>query len=265
MFLLLFFCLLLTGCDSSNTNGYVNNIVNNQTNDNEEIDIGGKYESFEWKCSVILDDIINFSGFDNKFITKDGELYNYSFDQLFTNNDYCKKIDTTYKFKRFINGSIVTTDNKSLAYVDGKLIENYGWTGGFDYELLKLHNDLFELHRNNGILDLAGISYYGYNDGNKVILYNYNVNKIEEKYELSDGEEFVEGYYHIFKTNKKYYYNSIINKEECNKYADVECKYGITPIDDINKVYDKIYYFNGKILIYNHDKNHVYMYRYNFN
>ena len=139
--------------------------------------------------------------------------------------------------------------------------ELYGWTGAFDYDILKEHADVFKFDRsyNGSHFDIAGVAYYGYIDNNKIVILNGIKKVISYSYELPEGEVFNGGYYEVMKTNKGYYYNGVINADECNKYADVECQYGVKPYDELNEEYDSIYFFNGKYIIFKDDLNHVYM------
>lgn len=221
-----------------------------------------KYTSKEWKCSVPLENIKDISGFENVFITNEGELYEFSLEKLYSNDDYCKKIESNYKFTRFINGAIITEDNKIFGYINNEFIEEpFAWTGAFRYDLYKQHNNIFKFDKgyNETSFDVTGITYYGYLDGNKIIVLDGIESNIAYTYDLKDDEIFLGSYYEFIKTNKGYYYNGIINSSECNKYADVECVYGVKAFTELNDEYDNIYFFNGRQIIFKDDMKHLYV------
>lgn len=85
-------------------------------------------------------------------------------------------------------------------------------------------------------------------------------NGLEELFTLDEQESFVSGD-KILQTTKNYYEYIIINKKECDKYADVECKYGLSRIDDVSDIYDDILYFDGYVMFLKNDKK-IYISRY---
>lgn len=258
-------CICLTGCSSNPTaNSSKSNVSDPSNNINiSEQNLKSKYSSMEWKCSVPLNDISDISVFDHMLITKDGDLYLFSFTQLFSStNDYCKKVDSDYKFKRFINGAIVTVDNKLLAYHNGNFVERMvGWTGAFDYSKFDQYSNMilfsknFDPNQNYAVVEGKEVFELINIYDNEYVTIGVDKVKIGQ---LNNTENYVGGYYQIIKTTENYYMYSIINKEQCDMYADVECEYGLKRIDDISDEYENILYYNGKYIIFNNDMNHIY-------
>ncbi|MBE5806552.1 MAG: hypothetical protein E7313_07620 [Clostridiales bacterium] len=265
--IVLFFMMIIiiTGCSS---NSAINNGKSNISDSQNEINISeeklkSQYGSMEWKCSVPLNNISDISGFDHMFITKNGDLYLFSFTQLFSStNDYCKKVDSDYKFERFINGAIVTIDNKLLAYHNGNFVERMvGWTGAFDYSKFDQYSNMilfsknFDPNQNYAVVEGKEVFELNNIYDNEYVPIGVNKVKIGQ---LNNTENYVGGYYQIIKTTENYYMYSIINKEQCDMYADVECEYGLKRIDDISDEYENILYYNGKYIIFKDDINHIY-------
>lgn len=258
-------CICITGCSN---NSAINSDKSNISDSQNDINIGeekikSKYSSMEWKCSVPLNNISDISGFDQMFITNDGDLYLFSFTQLFSStNDYCKKVDSDYKFKRFINGTIVTADNKLLAYYNNNFIERFGgWTGAFDYSKFDRYSNMilfsknFDPNHNYAVVEGKEVFELINIYDNEYVPIGVNKVKIGE---LKNTEDYIGGYYQIIKTTENYYMYSIVNEERCNMYADVECEYGLKRIDDVSNEYKNILFFNGKYIIFKDDLVHVY-------
>ena len=229
----------------------------------EESIYKNNFPSLEWKCDIPLQDIIDFSEFDTKFITKDGDLFEFSYNQLFSNEKYCKKIDSNMKFTRFLNGAIETTANKIYGYSEGKFIEKLSaWTGAYDYNVYEKYPNSFLFSKVNDRSSYDINYQYAVVKNNIVYDINWDSLKLTEIDRLADDEEYIGSYYQILKTNKNFYNYNIINNEECKKYADIECKYGLSRIDEISDLYDEIYYFNGKKIIFKNDLNNIYFFDY---
>lgn len=254
--------LVLTGCNNK-TNSNLNNETNNNIDKSESLnnknDIKNKYQKFEWKCDIGLSDIKDISGFKSMFITNDGKLYEFSLDRPFSNEKYCKKIDTDKRFVRFINGTIITDENKIYAYTDNnEFVERMsGWTGGFDYSLFDKYDNLI-------LFSKFGINHdYAIVEDKEVSIIKYEIEHYPNTYTESIGflnsdEEYIGGFYRILKTTKNYYVYGEINEEECNKYVDIKCEYGLKRVEEISNQYDNILYYNGKFIIFKDDLNNIY-------
>ena len=67
------------------------------------------FVSKELKCDA-LDNIKLLTS--DRLITKDNEIYDISFDKLFSNNQNCKKIETNINISNIRDGFIFSKDNK---------------------------------------------------------------------------------------------------------------------------------------------------------
>lgn len=241
-----------------------------------------KYQKVEWISNIPLTEIkcIKDNGMMNiqpkMFITNSGELYEFSTEKKYSNEQVCKKIDTDVKFDRFNlfandrDLSIaISTDNQYYYYVDGEFKDYYI----NDATLRKINNE----HPNNyGYYNGGATSYdiYYYVDGNNIYEYKLKINYHGgSKYTLvsdeiidtiPENEKFISLDGRIIKTDKSYYKLGIKNQEECNKYEDVQPIFGLVKLEDISSEYNKISYFNGNYIIYKEDSNNLYIYRETF-
>lgn len=206
------------------------------------------------------------------FITKSGELYEFTTNGIYSNEQVCKKIDTDIKYDEFYlypndrDLSLIISNEGEYYYLDNdKELQTYD----YDYDGLihKINNE----HPNN----------YGRWEGGATdydIFYYIEDNKIyQSKYEsllsgshefvsediidtIPEGESFVSLEGKIIKTDKSYYILGITNQEECSKYVDTEPVLGLVKLEDVSSEYDKISYFNGNYIIYNDDMSNLYIY-----
>ena len=225
MFLIiLIMVLFITGCNN-NEKPINNDVVEKQFVKIDELN------KIDIKCDVIAD-IVDYGNIDGLFITKDGDLYQISYDKLFSNDSNCKKIESDKKFKRFIRGAIIDSNNDIYSYDNGKNIvvkNNHNIT--MPYLLDKISKN-----------DYDNIIYewnYDYNDYERYFYYDVDTNSIYEysnkNYKKSENamfnfetDEIVEYItYNGIKTNKAFYTQGRIaeNANECEKYVDVECIY----------------------------------------
>lgn len=224
------------------------------------------YKEYEWKCDVALNEIKEV-GNQSLFITNDGELYQYSLDKIFSNEKYCKKLETELKFNRFFD-SLVATQNNELYEVN--IIG-----GTINFEKLESYHSIVKTlkkYSNNFFIFHRAYKPYGFDSmtcdytivDNKIVYSiicgdgNNNILK-SELGKLSDDESFISSSGNIIKTSKNFYYNSILNREECDKYVDIKCNYGLVKITDMSKIYDDVYYFNGLNLILKSRTNTLYV------
>jgi len=251
-------------CSCSSNKKSVESTDENYDKENEfinELLVRNNSNRYDWNCEVSLNDIKDISVFSNMFISDDGILYEFSLiGEYSTTKNNCLKIETDKKFEKFINGSIISNDKKIYGYFDGEFVERmYGWTGAFNY-------DLFDYNENVVVLNLGLDSNpkYGVVKDNKIFSYDTNsfnsddIKSEKELYTFSSDESFVGIYGSYIKTNKAYYKYGIINKNECDKYVDIECEYGIVKDELVSNLYDEIYYINNHYFILKNDLNYIY-------
>jgi hypothetical protein len=237
-----------------------------------------EYQKIEWISDIPLSEIkcIKDNGSMDiqspMFITKSGELYEFTTNGIYSNEQVCKKIDTDIKYDEFYlypndrDLSLIISNEGEYYYLDNdKELQTYD----YDYDGLihKINNE----HPNN----------YGRWEGGATdydIFYYIEDNKIyQSKYEsllsgshefvsediidtIPEGESFVSLEGKIIKTDKNYYILGITNQEECSKYVDTEPVLGLVKLEDVSSEYDKISYFNGNYIIYNDDMSNLYIY-----
>lgn len=247
---------------------------------NEYIDFNNiKYRKVEWISDVPLNEIktIKDNGMMNiqpkMFITNSGDLYEFSTEKRYSNEQVCKKVDTNEKFDRFdlfANDRdlslIISSNDKYYYYIDGEF-KNYFVD---DSLIHKVNNE----HRiNYGHYEGGSENYriYYYIDNNDIYEYKFKINNgsfetiSNEIIDTIPAEEkFISLEGRILKTDKSYYKLGVKNQEECNKYEDVEPVFGLVKLEQISNDYKLIKYFNGNYIIYNDDPNNLYIYSENY-
>ncbi len=207
------------------------------------------YKKYDFICEISTEDIKDYSGFDNMFLTKDGELYEWSL-QTFTNETNCKKVDTKIKFSRFINGTLVGYDEKLYDYQD-KIIKKGApeGTGSLNTNIYDKYSDMFLFSRNYSVSDNSFDANHRYaivkdNIVYETIFTSDNDISLFQIGEIPKDEITIGMYYNILKTNKNYYYYSVINREQCNKYADIECEFGLMRFNEISDIYEELQFYS---------------------
>lgn len=257
--------ILVSGC-SNNVS-----VKNNNKNDKDKITqtekrvIDKMSFTYKWDCEVPLNKIKDISTIGMNFISDDGVLYEFNLDKKYsTTGSHCRKVNIDVSFEKFICNGIISSDKKIYLqngknYVD---ISNetriQGWVMGFPY-------DLYDYNENIIILNIASVdTKYGIVEDNKVYEYETGssssdyIGKGKKLYTFSDDETLVGIYGSYIKTNKAYYVYGATNKNECEKYADIGCEYGIVKDKTLSDAYDEIYYMNNYYLIMKSDYNKLY-------
>ncbi len=239
-----------------------------------------KYQKYEWNCDVPITEIktIKDNGMmdiqPKLFITKDGKLYEFTLNKKYSNEQICKQInaDTSFNyFNMFPNDrdlSLMVDNNNNFYYYEKSLLnfkewDKYHFADTTNYILS--HPQSYTTYANEHI-ENAGSAFYNYyaenNDIYKRLLYWKDSSTVYENpvllHQFTDENVIgLEG--KIFKTDKGFYKIGATNKEECEKYEDIECNEGIVKIEDVSKHYKDIEYFNGNYLIFKNDNN-IYTY-----
>ncbi len=258
--------ILVNGCSNSVS------VKNNKKNDKDKITqtekrvIDKMSFTYKWDCEVPLNKIKDISTVGMNFISDDGALYEFNLDKKYsTTGSHCRKANIDVSFEKFINIGIISSDKKVYLqngdnYVDISNEERIqGWVMGFPY-------GLYDYNENIIILNIGSVdTKYGIVEDNKVYEYETDslssdyIGKRKELYTFSDGETLVGIYGSYIKTNKAYYVYGATNKNECAKYADIKCEYGIVKDKTLSDAYDEIYYMNNYYLIMKSDYNKLYI------
>ena len=205
------------------------------------------------------------------FISKDGDLYQFSLDKKYSNEQNCKKYDSDKKYDRFYifpndrDLSLFVTNNGEFKYLDNdkNIVDFYSiYEKSYSSYISKLYND----NPNSYVKYVMGEdSYYNvYNvRDNKIYLKkisNLGVYINESVFaEFPVDENFISLEGRIFKTNKAFYKVGITNQKNCSEYEDIECIEGLVKLEDVSNHYNDIEYFNGNYIIFKNDNN---IYRY---
>ena len=272
--LVLLFVCLVSGCDNNSkhkdtikkeetTNTTKNedtNTIKKEEKSNCSINNNnGKYD-FAINESLVCPEIKNiaYSG-DGYFIDNQGILYEISNKLYSTTNTNCRKVETDVIFEKAIKNTLISKDGSFYTYWDSKLkkvtneeIEN----GRAWYGINQMEIKLYRLNKNISYiaqLDMNDPEIYVFTKGNEIyqVTYDYNTNKASEKliYTFNDGEKVVsltDGY---VITNKNYYRYGEINKNECSKYEDVKCEYGLVVVDSISNCSSEIIYISNSRIV----------------
>lgn len=240
--------VLLCGCSSKAIKENIASSSDNNVAENKTL-INRRGTEYDWNCEVSLTNIKDININYMRFISKDGDLYEFDLEKKFSStNNNCKKVDTDIKFERFIASTIISKDNKIYRYENSKLLERpLEYTGGFQYDYFDKNNNyvIFSYVNNIG----------GFIKDNKVYVYKLSNNDstiISEKeiYKFADDEYYIGTYGELIKTNKAYYIYGITNKKECSDFADVKCEYGIVKDEELTNAYNDIQYTNDYYFIF---------------
>ena len=208
----------------------------------------------------------------NLMITEDGKIYEVSLGQKFSNDQQCREADTKIVVEAIMDNNVVKSNNGKFYYLeesnDRKAYSEVSTTDK-EYSLYKL---LFDDANNVKIITVdnsVGSYYVLKNDG---MVYNYVITRPENQgdYKISKSDvvyskkdydsniidfNFAGDSLSTFiRTENKVYRMRGTNSEECEKYADVKCKYDLKE-DPIFETYkDKILVYNGHTIITTYGK-----------
>ena len=216
------------------------------------------FEENKFVCDIDYNNIKDFQR--DYFVTKDNEIYDISFYDLYSNNQNCKKatIDTNIKA---IKGEYVLDNNNKLYTLqqdekNSTILKEYDYLGSWG----KIINDIMNNGNIHNVLNITGD--YSKNEIYALILKNDNnlyklIYKVKgvypdeyielEKEELYKPLEEYGNIKHIDLSNfysgssgkdyqledntittiisdKGYYYLDEVKTDECSKYKDIECK-----------------------------------------
>lgn len=206
---------------------------------------------------------------DNFAYTEDGYIYDISLSQKYSNNENCKKANTSIKVAALMDNNIARGTDGNFYYMTNESNSTpYSKVGVNDdsYEIYKLLLSSDDVKRVITVNSSDGVYYALFNDGNvykyvinranydnpysiqsKTIKYsseNYGGKIIDFNYDNSVKEKI------YVKTENAIYRMKAINKEKCEKYADVSCKYKIMKDEVLTKYYKtKIVYYGPTILV----------------
>ena len=199
-------------------------------------------------------------------IGESGNIYQLSYDKLFSNDMNCKKVAKIPTKAVFDESYILGEDGKYyyLNAQDGDTVVQFSEVPQEDenYQKLSLFftGDVKKAVTVNSNIN----SYYVLKDDGSI--YNYVLTKDEQSktfFVKSDNVQFTSNSYDgkiidfyyagdstttFFRTPTSIYRNLIGNEEECSKYVDVPCEYEIGVDTTLTENLDRIVIYNGKKL-----------------
>lgn len=180
-------------------------------------------------CPALKEEII---GFDYDYIVTKNKVYQYNVEKLFSNDKNCKEIPIENLNSEIVYYKANALETKDSEYIyDDKNKKFYKSTNG------QLIHTKFN-HLGNNVIVSVTSSIRGYtilSVDNKIRLYkeNYDIDSgtSKEEYKNIDydfKDETIKSIINNYiKTDKAFYkvkrYKT--NKEECDKYVDIKCKY----------------------------------------
>ena len=234
--LIIITCVFITGCGKQEPYGI------GSVEDNKFVDLGELGGGIT-KYDLVCDEIKNVADYNIEnflFITNDGKLFKISYEQLYSNNQNCKQIQNDKKFTKFINRGIVD-ENNDICYLEGEELIKFNFENGYigmpyiqNFPKDKYQNVIYA-QINSEVYD------YLYLENNNL----YSIKNDKAYLDLKD-EKIIKAMDNTVITDKNFYIytQTITNKNECQKYADIDCitKDSFTILDNekITSQYDKI-------------------------
>lgn len=204
-------------------------------------------------------------------ITDDGEIYEVSFGQFFSNRQNCKEADTKLKVKAIFDNTVIKAeDGKYYFLFSNADVAAYTELTSTNQEYEKFNAILSdnEVVKVSTVDSNAGVYYVLKTDGN---IYKYTLGRVNQNTPLSVsrvavvydkmdyGSEIVDFNYSgeksvstFIRTKTKFTRVVVTNFKECNKYADVACKFEMKDDEVLNKNKDYIIAYNGSTLLTNY-------------
>ena len=208
-----------------------NSLPNN--NDVQNKEEGKEHTAQQLNCSALKDIktsvFMGYSGYI--FETNNGNIYELS-TSLFRNNTNCKKLnDDNIKVEKRLsernflatNGFIYSISN------DGKVSRSYNVDIN-DYEDVIMEKTFYF---DNYRLKKDGKIYKYVND-------NWELYKEIANEKILDFSIINNYNYEYIKTDKAFYSLSLINKEQCEKYNEIECEYKLIKNEKLTSAYNDI-------------------------
>ena len=266
---IMMFTLVLTGC-----NGTVTRALRQD---------GFSVKDNTFKCSLLNldrkeDDEEDNTSEDVKFLVGNyaigvsGNIYQLSYDQLFSNDMNCKKV-ATIPTKAVLDEDYILGEDGKYYYLsagNNDTVIQFSEMPQEDetYQKLSL---FFTGDVKRAITVNSNInSYYVLKDDGSIYNYVLTQDKDSKQYFIkSDNVQFTSNSYDgkiidffyagdstatFFRTPTSIYRNLIGNEEECSKYVDVPCEYEIGIDTTLTENLDKIVLYDGKTLFTNYGR-----------
>lgn len=246
-------CFCTVGCNKVNDNDSSDLSSNITKNENSSVEflqeekiinnlkeeIGRNFRAHKLNAPELLSVIDFLYGYDEGelFLTSNGDLYTISMNKPFSDNSYCKKIESDIKFTKFSSKYILDAGNNLYQYLNNSIQHATIMDEAHQTENKRqLLEERFCTSNNtdiylNYIITDSGIEIlkykYGINDDGK---YDYILQNSETQIiPLPNDEKIVWYSDKTFKTEKSWYtfVLKILNEEDVEKFADIEPQYSV--------------------------------------
>lgn len=259
--LILLFSILCTGCTGNVTRGIRH--------------AGFTLSDSEFTCNLLLGN--NDYVYDgvrylttNKVVTESGKVYDLSLGQSFSNEQNCKESSFTKTVVSIIDGNVVKSSDGKYYYLSSSNDKEYPEVTQND-QAYSIYNILFSDSAIKKVVTAdsnVGVYYALKDDGNvykliitrsdsrsPYILSSSEIVYSKERYgEIRDFNIDVNNVSTYIYTNDNIYRMIKTNKDDCDKYADVECDYSLMEDTDLEKYKKYIFGFSGQTLITTYGK-----------
>lgn len=227
-----------------------------------------------FKCDAVFEkkevnDKIKFY-IGNFMISENGYIYETNLGRVYSNDMNCRKPDFSHKIEAVFDTNVMKDTEGNYYYLSGannvtpyskvsELDSNYSLydillrdddvvkasaTGTNEFYVLKEDGNvyLYTVIKNNAsntyIVDKINMIYSSNDFGSKIVDFNYNGNSTAT----------------YVRTEKSIFKMQVTNSEECNKYADVACKYEMMEDEKLTLAKDSILAYSGTSLITTYGK-----------
>ena len=203
----------------------------------------------------------------NTAISNNGNVYEFSFNGVFSNNMNCKKVMSGIKVTSVIDNEVLrdvngkyyylSSDNNTVLYsevpAEDEKLGMYSLILG-DGHVLKAMCVNSNINSYYVLKDDGNIYNYVIKQDDNTRRYSivsnntvYNYSKFKGK--VLDFRDYGESAYTYFRTGNSIYRMINTNANECSKYVDVACKYELKRDDTLSEAQDKLVAFSGNMLI----------------
>lgn len=207
----------------------------------------------------------HFTG--TRLIDSEGEIYELSLGQVYSNNQNCRKADTKIKVVAILDNKIVKGNDDKYYYLDAQnSIPSYSEIKNTDhsyviYDMLLKSKDVVKVMT---VDNNKGLYYVLKTDGN---VYGITISKESESskpklmgttivYDKTDYDSEIIDFNYVgsstatyIRTEDSLYRMTVTNSKECRKYVDVACKYKMKEDKTFKKYQNRIIIYNGSTLI----------------
>lgn len=256
------FCLLLclvflcTGCEGDITRGIRHAGYNLSGSDLICNDIITKYNNTDYTKIKFLT--------SNLAIMSDDRIYEFSFSKQYSSGQNCRISVFDKKVISIFNSNVAKCDDGYYTLVTNGDVPAFSKLSDVSLYDIILGEDVVKAV---SVDESSGIYYLLKGDGN---IYKYVVSKNNNSYSLVSSEVIYSketfGYIYDFgysdenplgtyiRTDEKIYRKIVSNSNECQKYADISCKYEFVEDADLIVYDDYILGYNGTTLITNYGR-----------